>query len=247
MDHLHERLNQHLEQWPPLEAPFDPDNPLVLSVEESRRRVDDALLQAEEGDISGALQALSVDRCHPDVVDAWNMAWLELQALRFETHDVDPLAARFSAAVLQQHSRSGANATRQALIARRAWAWKYEGATPALLLPLRGELEQGSGPPPSLFLIQGYTNSVEPPQGESRQPFQHFHFAMFRTSTMRYVASYAVLSQDLLGTGNVCFLELQTQNEPEVLRVYDTVPDYSAALADVKKHLEQPTTGGGAS
>lgn len=245
MDDLHERLNQHLDQLPPLEAPTDPDNPLVMSPDESRQRLLDAMSQAEEGQISVALESLAKDRCHPDLVGAWNLLWIEFNALRLNQSKVYPLAARFAAAGLQQDPRSGAVEIRRELLGKSAWAWKYEGAVPAVFTARRGDVGAEGGSSESLFLIQGYTNPVEPLLDEVREPHQHFHFAVFRTATQGHIFSYVVQSQDLLGTETVYFLELQASGRPEVLKVYDELPTYSAALEDVKAQLEPPSTSGG--
>lgn len=245
MDSLDEVLNQHLEQWPSLESPIDRDNPLVMSVEESQMRLDQALASARQGDLATALKRLSVVRCHPNLYVAWSNLFAELQAVRFQQDKIFPLAARFAAASLLQNPRSAAGAIRESLCNRSLWAWKYEGTTQAMLMPKRaGALPDD--PPSSFFRIQGYTNRDESVEvdGVSHRPHQVFHFCVFLTTTGRHVLSFVVQRQKLAGGDRIYFLERQVQGRPEVLEVYDSVPDYARAVADVKAQIEKPANKG---
>ncbi len=245
MDSLDEALNQHLEQWPLLEAPIDRDNPLVMSASESQSRIDQAITSARQGDLASALKRLSMVRCHPDLYLAWNSLYTELQAVRFQQDKVFPLAARFAATSLLQNPRSAAGVIRQSLGDRCVWAWKFEGTTPAMLMPKRADASPDDSPL-SFFRIQGYTNRNEPVEvdGESPRPHQIFHFCVFLTTTGRHVLSFVVQRQRLAGGDRVYFLERQVQGRPEVLEVYDSVPDYARAVADVKAQIEKPANKG---
>lgn len=248
MDALHAALNQQTPQEPPLPldggaiAPAGEVPPLLLPLGagETRELLSQAVQLAEEGKLDEALHLLSTHAPEDGLRASWLARRAELLALRFEMVDVRPLVARCAAFALQQDPNSGAAGIRRKLRGEWAWAWRYEGARAAVVIPLPSA--DGSGQLTSeqaFFHVQGYTN-VGIPQAMAgvHLPLEHYHLAVFHVASRAYVASYTVQSRELLGGERVFFLQRQLGGRPDVLKVYDQLPDYQTAAADTQAHLE---------
>ena len=244
MDRLSPKLNQHLDQWPPLSPPVDERNPLVMTAEESRKRLAAAVGYADQGDLPAALDGLSGVRCHPDVGDRWDLLWCEVSAMWYHDQEVFPLAARLSAAALGINPRSGAALFRKELAEQGNWAWRFEGSSPTLALPqMSGGSSKTQGD--HFLLVQGYSNADAFSENDQVvEPHQHFHFAVFLASERAYLFSYAVQSQQLAGR-RVYSLKQQIAGVPEILRVLDKAPLYQGALEQVVLHLRETIEQGG--
>ena len=255
MDALDAALNQQQPQEPPLaleESALGPPvgeagAPLVLlSADETRELLGQAVRLAEEGKLEDALHVLSAHV--PDAArrGEWLARRAELLALRFEVEGIRPLAARFAAFALQQDAASGAASIRRALREQWAWAWRFEGGRPAVVIPMPSA--DGSGTPgtgQAFFHVQGYAN-VGLPRGleNVHRPLEHYHFVVFHVGTRSVIASYTVQSRELLGGERVFFLQRQIGGRPDVLKVYDQLPDYHTAAADTQAHLEGTASPG---
>ncbi len=248
MDALDAALHQQEPQEPPLaiaDGAITPSGeisarPAGLTAEETRSVLGEAVRLAEAGQLDDALHALSTHDPDASLRAKWLARRAELLALRFEVDGVRPLAARFAAFALQQDAASGAAALRRALREEWAWAWRYEGARAAVVIPMSSA--EGSGPSSggqAFFHVQGYTNMDIPRSLEHvHRPLEHFHFAVFLVAARSYIASYTVQSRELLGGERVFFLQRQIGGRPDVLKVYEEAPDYETAAADTQAHLE---------
>lgn len=255
MDALHAVLNQQEPQEPPL-VPGEraiapppgevPVRPVLLTADETRTALSEAVRLAEAGRLDDALHALSTRDPDKSLRAKWLARRAELLALRFEVDGVRPLAARCAAFALQQDAASGAAALRRALREEWAWAWRYEGARAAVVIPMSSPEEAGpSSGGQAFFHVQGYTNIGVPRSLQHvRRPLEHYHFAVFLVATRTYIASYTVQSRELLSGQRVFFLQRQIGGRPDVLKVYDQVPDYETAAADTQAHLEGTASPG---
>ena len=136
-------------------------------------------------------------------------------------------------------------AIRDDLKARQAWAWKYEGQKPAVVLPLPASANSTGPASRNLLTVQGYSNQSLTRNLERLDvSLQHLHFAVFVAANGKYLASYAVNSHVLSGT-RVFALRRKSSGRPQVIRVYEKQPSYEIAASDVIADLEKSSNEGG--
>ncbi|HKI38790.1 MAG TPA: hypothetical protein VKA46_43475 [Gemmataceae bacterium] len=232
MDALSSALHQDEEQSPPLSG-TDSRGGAPLSRDESESRLKQAAHDVEKGDLEEAWQLLTgagFDLADPQPLEQLRA---EVQAMRLHRGGATPLAARFAAHALRLDSRSVAAGVRSDLRSRRAWAWDYRGSTGLGKVP-----GASAESPEALFRLQAYVCENLPEDAGSVER-EHFHFAFFLAQGGKYLGSYSLSSQQLLGGERAYVLKRLVGGRAEVCDVYDTLPSYSRVADDVKTRLEE--------